>query len=72
MCNVDDTLLYTTGHRDAGIGQSKMCHDWDALRDWAEERSAEYYDFEPGTPGIEGGHLGKYHAGDGLPVGSLS
>jgi hypothetical protein len=69
MCNIDDTLLWTSGHRDAGHGQSKMCHDWDALRDWAEERSASYFDVEPGL-GIS--HLRNYHQGDGLPVGSLS
>ena len=69
MCNIDDTLLYTTGHRDAGVGQSKKCHDWDALRDWAEERTANYFDVDP-EKGIS--HLNNYHAGDGLPVGGLS
>jgi hypothetical protein len=69
MCNIDDTLLWTTGHRESGVGQTKKCHDWDALRDWAEERSASYFDVEPGL-GIT--HLRNYHAGDGLPVGSLS
>jgi hypothetical protein len=68
MCNIDDTLLNTTGHRDAGHGQTKMCNDWDALRDWAEERSASYFDVEPGL----GHRFDNYHAGDGLPVGSLS
>lgn len=69
MCNVDDTLLYTTGNRESGAGQKKKCNDWDALRDWAEEHSAQYFDVEPGM-GIR--HLNNYHVGDGLPVGSLS
>jgi hypothetical protein len=69
MCNVDDTLLYTTGNRESGAGQKKKCNDWDALRDWAEEHSAQYFDIEPGM-GIR--HLNNYHASDGLPVGSLS
>ncbi|KAF2648851.1 hypothetical protein K491DRAFT_708477 [Lophiostoma macrostomum CBS 122681] len=45
MCNVDDTLLWTS-----------------------EERSASYFDVEPGL-GIS--HLGNYREGDGLPVESL-
>ncbi|EAT84094.1 hypothetical protein HBI56_059040 [Parastagonospora nodorum] len=68
MCNIDDTLLKTWGKRDAGHDQEKKCHDWDRLRAWAEERSANYFDAEPGT-GTR--HIGNYHAGDGLPVGSL-
>ncbi|OAL01129.1 hypothetical protein IQ06DRAFT_248016 [Phaeosphaeriaceae sp. SRC1lsM3a] len=69
MCNIDDTLLKTWGHRDAGHDQEKKCHDWDRLRQWAEERSANYFDYEPGM-GTH--HLDNYHEGDGLPVGSLS
>ncbi|KAJ4288470.1 hypothetical protein N0V90_011706 [Kalmusia sp. IMI 367209] len=46
MCNIDDTLMWTNGHREAGVGQEKKCGDWDALREWAEERSADYFDFE--------------------------
>lgn len=69
MCNIDDTLLHTWGRRDAGLNQEKQCHDWDRLRQWTEDRSASYFDAEPGT-GID--RLGNYHEGDGLPVGSLS
>jgi hypothetical protein len=69
MCNIDDTLLYTWGKRKSGHDQEKKCHDWDKLRVWAEERSAGYFDVEPGM-GIR--HIGNYHEGDGLPVGSLS
>jgi hypothetical protein len=63
MCNVDDTLLWSTGMRDSGTGQAKRCNDWDALRDWAEARSAKYFDVEP-EMGIK--HNGNYHKGDGL------
>lgn len=63
MCNVDDTLLWTTGHRESGAGQAKKCHDWDALRDWTEKRSASYFDVEPNM-GIL--HNDNYHEGDGL------
>lgn len=69
MCNIDDTLLKTWGHRDAGHDQEKKCHDWDRLRQWAEDRTASYLDYEPGF-GTH--HLDNYHEGDGLPVGSLS
>jgi hypothetical protein len=68
MCNVDDTLLWSSGHRDVGRGQKKKCQNWDALRDWTEERSVGYLDAEPG-PGVK--HMINYHAGDGLPVGSF-
>ncbi|KAF4637732.1 hypothetical protein G7Y89_g335 [Cudoniella acicularis] len=68
MCNPDDTLLYTTGHRDAGHGQKKICRDWDALRDWAESHNSGYFDTEPGS-GVN--NWGIYHKGDGLPMGSL-
>lgn len=68
MCNVDDTLLYILGNREIGTRQLKKCHNWDALRDWAEERSAAYFDAEPET-GIP--HWHNYHLGDGLPVGSF-
>jgi len=39
MCNFDDTLLYTTGHRDAGHNQKKWCRDWDSLSQWAGDKS---------------------------------
>ena len=68
MCNIDDTLLYTRGNRDAGHNQGKFCHDRDRLRDWAEERTANYFDVEPGMGMM---HLDNYHEGDGLPIGSL-
>jgi hypothetical protein len=69
MCNIDDTLLYTYGKRASGHGQEKKCHDWDRLRQWAEDRSASYFDAEPG---MSAHHVNNYHEGDGLPVGSLS
>ncbi|OAG11632.1 uncharacterized protein CC84DRAFT_1080192, partial [Paraphaeosphaeria sporulosa] len=63
MCNVDDTILWTNGHRETGHGQEKKCNDWDALRDYAESKSANYFDVEP-EKGIM--HLDNYHEGDGL------
>ncbi|KAF1972739.1 hypothetical protein BU23DRAFT_554921 [Bimuria novae-zelandiae CBS 107.79] len=63
MCNIDDTILWTTGHRETGHGQEKKCNDWNALRDYAESESANYFDVEP-EKGIM--HLNNYHAGDGL------
>ncbi|KAH8732051.1 hypothetical protein GQ44DRAFT_735723 [Phaeosphaeriaceae sp. PMI808] len=69
MCNIDDTLLHSWGKRDAGHNQAKKCHDWDRLRLWAEERSAAYFDVEPGM-GIR--HTGNYHEGDGLLFNSLN
>lgn len=68
MCNPDETLLYTFGRRDVGHGQVKMCKDWDRIRDWAQERSACYFDSEPDS-GIQ--RWGNCQIGDGLPVGSL-
>lgn len=69
MCMADDTLLYTTGHRDAGVNQTRMCRDWDALRRWAAEHTACYHDSRPhsGEPrwGVCDGGV------DGLPVGSI-
>lgn len=68
MCTADDNLFYTTGHRDAGYGQVVHCKDWDALREWATERTACYHDFE----GEAAGHWGRCDGGeDGLPRGSL-
>ncbi|KAL1610125.1 hypothetical protein SLS60_001790 [Paraconiothyrium brasiliense] len=63
MCNIDDTILWTNGHRETGHGQEKKCNDWDALRAYAESKSANYFDVEP-EKGIM--HLDNYHAGDGL------
>lgn len=70
MCNPDDTLLYTTGNRDAGHNQKKKCKDWDNLRNWAEERTASYYDDFEYSPNSTANNLwDNYHYGDGLPVG---
>jgi len=69
MCMADDTLLYTAGHHDSGVNQTRMCSDWDALRRWATERTACYHDYE--APECET-RWGKCDGGkDGLPVGSL-
>ncbi|KAL8659035.1 MAG: hypothetical protein Q9202_007309 [Teloschistes flavicans] len=44
MCNADDTPRYTgMGHlRGTGIGQYRMCRDWDQLEQWADDHSACY------------------------------
>ena len=69
MCMADDTLLYSRGHRDTGMNQTRMCRDWDALRRWATEHTACYHDLEP----QEGNRRwGRCDGGeDGLPVRSL-
>ena len=69
MCNADDTLLYTTGHRDAGHHQPRQCRNWDALREWATRHTACYHDFEA----KEGETRWSQCDGgdDGLPRGSL-
>ena len=69
MCMADDTLLYSTGHRDSGVNQTRMCRDWDALRQWATEHTACYRDspWHSGEP-----RWGLCDDGiDGLPVGSI-
>ncbi|KAL2036400.1 hypothetical protein N7G274_010879 [Stereocaulon virgatum] len=69
MCQADDTLLSTTGHRDAGMNQTRMCRDWDALRQWATEHTACYHD----TVGIHNdARFERCDGGeDGLPRNSL-
>ncbi|KAF7905607.1 uncharacterized protein EAF01_006128 [Botrytis porri] len=72
MCNPDYTLWYVSGHRVNSYMQEKTCQDWDALRDWTEEHTSNYYDQYDMEPGTIGDNLWyNYHAGDGLPVGSL-
>lgn len=69
MCMADETLHYSTGHRDTGVGQTRMCRDWDALRRWATEHTACYHDSashsgEPPWEVCDGGS-------DGLPIDSI-
>ena len=69
MCMADDTLLYTEGHHDSGFGQTRMCRDWDALSQWATDRTACFHDF---VGQGEEMRWGKCDGGeDGLPKGSL-
>lgn len=72
MCHADDTLLYSTGHHDAGVRQTKMCRSWDALREWAGARSAQWKDHI--NPRPEGEIWWNFDDGgdDGLPRGGLS
>ena len=72
MCHADDTLLYSTGHHDAGVQQTKMCRSWDALRDWASARNAQWKDHI--NPRPEGEIWWNFDDGgdDGLPRGGLS
>ncbi|KAI5360382.1 Putative mycotoxin biosynthesis protein UstYa [Septoria linicola] len=44
MCHADNTPLYTLGKHTSGDGQWHMCNDWNALRDYATERSACFRD----------------------------
>lgn len=72
MCNPDDTLLQLHGHRDTGHGRVKKCQDWDALRQWTEERSGGYFDnFDYVENSNAKDLFNNYHEGDGLPVGSF-
>ncbi|KAF5878393.1 uncharacterized protein Bfra_000558 [Botrytis fragariae] len=64
-CHAMHCLVSFKPARESKIG-------WDALRDWTEEHTSSYYDqydMEPGTIGDNLRH--NYHAGDGLPAGSL-
>lgn len=72
MCHADDTLLYSTGHHDAGVRQTKMCRSWDALREWASGRNAQWKDHI--NPRPEGEIWWNFDDGgdDGLPRGGLS
>ena len=60
MCNADDTPRYT-GRLNAeanakqpasGIGQVKMCRDWEQLRRWAVDHSACYRAIHAGEEGF--------------------
>jgi len=50
MCHADDTPRYTGRLHDqanekdpfGGVGQPRMCRNWDKLMDWAKENSACY------------------------------
>ncbi|KAF7881961.1 uncharacterized protein EAF02_006649 [Botrytis sinoallii] len=69
MCMANDELLYTTGHNDAGINQTRQCRDWDALREWASGFTSCYHDYVAPSGETK---WGKCDNGvDGLPYGSL-
>ncbi len=50
MCNADDTPRYTgrlnqqasAEHPVSGVGQTRLCRDWNLLEQWAHEHSACY------------------------------
>lgn len=69
MCAADENLLTTTGHNDLGKEQVRVCKDWDALRQWATERTACYHDLETGPDERRWNHCDG--GVDGLPEGSL-
>jgi hypothetical protein len=60
MCHADDTPRYTGRRHDqanekdpfGGVGQPRMCRDWDKFMDWAEENSACYRWVPGDTPGF--------------------
>ena len=39
LCNADDTPRYQTPTKtpDSGVGQMRMCRDWDKLEAWAKQ-----------------------------------
>ena len=73
MCQADDTLLSTCGHRDAGMNQTRLCRNWDTLRQWATDHTACYHDKEDplGVTPSNDDRWEKCDGGDdGLPRGS--
>lgn len=59
MCNADDTPRYTgkvnaekgtKGEATSGIGQIRMCKNWDNVVKWADEHSACYNYVNRTTP----------------------
>lgn len=43
MCNADENMDFTAGHRDnflSGENQPRECRDWNKLHAWFKERSA--------------------------------
>lgn len=44
ICNADDTPRYTTADQvpESGVGQVRMCRDWDRLEAWAHQYNACY------------------------------
>lgn len=57
MCDADDTPRYSgfQPSSSTGLGQVRMCRDWNALEKWAmdEERSGCWRDI-PGEDGVDG------------------
>jgi hypothetical protein len=58
MCNSDDTPRYTgrfnaekgKEHPTSGVGQVRMCNDWNKLRAWANEHSGCYKPINKSNP----------------------
>lgn len=58
MCNADDTPRYTGALNSevgkeqptSGVGQERMCNDWNKLLDWATENSACFKGINETTP----------------------
>lgn len=72
MCQASSELLVITGHGHSnGFNQTRQCRSWDALRDFATEHTACYWDDE--MP--EGETKDRWQmcddGSDGLPVGNL-
>ena len=44
LCNADDTPRYTTSddRPESGMGQTRMCRNWDSLEKWADQYNACY------------------------------
>ena len=61
MCQADDTPRYTGRLHDeageilpvSGIGQPRMCRDWDNYMSWVMENSACYLWIPDDTPGFK-------------------
>ncbi|KXS97759.1 hypothetical protein AC578_3200 [Pseudocercospora eumusae] len=72
MCQASDELLGITGRGHAGgFNQTRMCRDWDELRDLATEKTACYWDDEL-PPEKEDMRWAMCDGGyDGLPIGGI-
>lgn len=65
ICNADDTPRYTgiskipTKGPTSGLGQVKMCRDWQQLQTWAREHSA-CYKYDPTSSDVHHVDLSRF------------
>lgn len=72
MCHASSQLLVITGHGHShGFNQTRQCRSWDALREFATEHTACYWDDEIPEGEIRDRWEMCDDGMDGLPVGNL-